>query len=152
MTRTDLQALVEFWRLRLAPEWRIKLMDEPPEDEEGPFFAISQVPAPDYTEMVVHFPDSSLDRPDVLIEQTVVHEILHSLAREMTRRTLDELDRYVAPNVHEDAVDRARAREETFVDRIARSIVAIQRDKPTLLTGTRSGNGTNWSHDERVLA
>lgn len=140
---------MEAWRARLAPEWRVKLMDEPPGDEQEAFWAISQVPNPEYHEMLLHFPDDSLQRADHHIEVTVVHELLHSLLRLVARGTLDELVYYVAPNVHNDAIERARVREETFVDRLARAIVVMHTNyDPRISLGTRSGNGDNWSHDE----
>jgi hypothetical protein len=145
VTRPELEALVEAW-----PEWRVKLMDEPPSDEQEGFWAISQVPNPEYHEMVLHFPDNSLTRPEHHIEVTVVHELLHALLRWVGRGMLDEIACYVPPNVHDDAADRAKRHEETFVDRVARSIVAMHHRKPELSAGTRSGNGSNWSHDEPV--
>lgn len=146
MTRQELADLVEKWRARLAPEFRIKLMDKgPPDLDEDDYFATTQIPAPDYPEALIYFPDESLTREDFLVEITVVHELLHSLIRPIGRGIVAEIRDYLPPATANDANDRATSREETAVDRLARALVALELGRPELAHGTRQGSADAWS-------
>jgi hypothetical protein len=125
--RTSLPARVEHWRRILVPEWRITLMSEPaPDTDEDDFLAQIQCDD-DYHHARLYFPDRSLDRPVGEIDVTIVHELLHTLTRDI-RGALD----LVTGRIHTDlssAVYRVQAHaEEQLIERLAR--VIAQREHP----------------------
>lgn len=135
MTRAGLVKRVERWRRLLAPEWRVTLVDELPEDPGYPVNA--QVAADDdylharlWLNPDRYAPATPLGELDV----TIVHELVHLLLREL-RRTIDLLDGQVHRDVHRLLEERFRHEEELLVERVAR-VVARLEHPDGLLVGT----------------
>ena len=124
MTREDLPVVVELWRQRLIPEWRVVLMDTKPDWEtDDDFYAISQT-ADDYTEIRVFFTDECLAREDANVHVTIAHELLHALTRPW-RTVIDRVEPYL-PQLALDHLNAERIHEEEqLVDRLSRLLVAI---------------------------
>lgn len=124
MTRKQLIARVEHWRVQIAPEWRITIVDEPWDDDAMLGNANATTEADEEYQHArmwfrkAHRKKSPLGELDV----TIVHEILHLLCREQ-RYVVD----LVKTNVSEDFFETLRGlsigAEERLVDRLARIIV-----------------------------
>lgn len=122
MTRKQLAKLVEHWRQALAPEWRVTLIDHPPPDSDGDFWAICRRKE-DYLSITVHFTDKCLERSPREIEITAVHELLHAIFRPWGKQ-IDDVA-FDLGNVRAGALRREREHEEEqLVDRLAYALVA----------------------------
>jgi hypothetical protein len=140
VTRKQLARLVETWRRKLTPEWRVILMTEPPPDHEGDdFWAISQTKN-DYTEVCLYFTDGCLARGAAEVEITVVHELLHALTRPW-RSTIDDVETHMPKATHDLLYSQQGHEEEQLVDRLSRALVAERLGSTVFRTIDRGEEG-----------
>jgi hypothetical protein len=126
VTRRELERRLEHWRERLVPEWRLTLKESGPNwQDEDDYLATVQADS-DYHHAKVYFTSACLDRDEASIDVTIVHELLHLLAREM-RRTLDVVKDHTPPAVHAIASETQSTGEEQLVERVAHAIVSADR-------------------------
>lgn len=125
MTRDAVADRVEFWRLRLTPEWRITVTGSTTPPEEMPDCRAMIQASEDYHHADLWIAPAVLREELGEIDVTIVHELLHLLMREM-RRTLDLIEGQVAPAVHSLLEQRFTTEEEGAVERLARVIALLE--------------------------
>lgn len=131
MTLAELEARVEKWRALLAPEWRITITTDGPDDREHRACITAD---DDYLHAALYVAPATRDEALGELDVTIVHELLHLHFREL-RRTIDLIDGHV----HRDAAtvleDRFLSVEELTVERLARVIARLEHPDG-LLYGT----------------
>lgn len=134
MRQREVERLVEKWRQRLCPGWRIVLEREAwDEDLAAECHAFVET-EDEYAKARIWFRPESNKRPAWDVEITIVHELLHVALREV-RDAADLLLPRVSSDIWQ-AHSKARNRaHEEFVDRLARVLVASEHDNwPTTYT------------------
>lgn len=69
--------LVEKWRQRLVPEWRIAVVDEVDGENMDGLLGRCEIEDPQYQRATIYLDPGSTDDPE--FEATIVHEVLHVL-------------------------------------------------------------------------
>lgn len=122
MTEAQLRSLVKRWSARLVPEWRVTVEIG---GEDGDSHATA-FRSKDYPTATVCFNPEFVKRPDREVEETVVHELLHLLLRDVDVAACEsiagQLHRDVE-TVHARAVDHAM---EGAIERLAWAFVEME--------------------------
>lgn len=123
MNRRDLVRRLDHWRELIAPEWRITLVDDRPEDLDGNLDANAACTADDHylhADIWIN-PDYLEEASSARLDVTLIHELVHLHFRDL-RGLIDSLEPTLGKPVLELALEQFNAAEERAIDRLARVI------------------------------
>lgn len=122
MTRKDTERLLERWRQRLVPEWHVEIDWDEQADEGND----GQVWRPtDYFRATILVGENWSKMTDAEQEQTVLHELLHLLLRDL-RETFKRFDGQVHRDTYNALDETWMHGEEGLVDRLAWSLTGLK--------------------------
>jgi hypothetical protein len=118
---------LEYWRTRIAPEWDLLLMKEPPDEETRRESRAVIQSSTDYHQACLWIDERFVEQGDwPEIEVTIAHELLHLVTREY-RCAADILMSEVSSRQWSTFRQISGSAEERLVDRCARVMVAERR-------------------------
>jgi hypothetical protein len=133
LTETDVNAWLEEWRRRLAPEWEITLVFDQPLPESEIRASIDS--GDDYHIAVLRldsgwregWPDERRPgiSPEEEVEVAIVHELLHAMSRDMAEVVGRVREEFLSPEGAKWLELSFNHAEEGFIERMARLLVRV---------------------------
>lgn len=136
MTAKQLTALARKWQARLVLDaWRITYEHA---DEPGDCWAMTS-PSRQYRAAKITFDPGLKVASTRLVEQTIVHELIHVLMRDADRAFADAADQ-LHPQAGEQATKRYEHAVEGFVDSLAEALIALPAKPSPARAGKRAAS------------